>query len=103
MRQKYRWSDKLDKLIPIEEWTDDMDSHYKSAGYSIIPDIQPYRSMIDGTVIHSRSQHRQHLKEHGCVEIGNDSSLSKQPKPSYDSRGLKEEIIRAVDKHTRRR
>ena len=38
----------------------------------IVPDIQPYRSMIDGTLITSRSQHRNHLREHQCVEIGND-------------------------------
>ena len=48
------------------------------AGYMVMPDIQPYRSMIDGSLITSRSVHRSHLKQHGCVEVGNDSSL-KQP------------------------
>jgi predicted HAD superfamily phosphohydrolase YqeG len=36
----------------------------------IIPDIKPYKSMIDGTWITSRSQHREHLKAHNCIEIG---------------------------------
>lgn len=43
----------------------------------VMGDIKPYRSQIDGTLITSRSQHREHLKANGCVEVGNDSSLSK--------------------------
>lgn len=39
-------------------------------------DIQPYRSMVTGEMIESRSQHRAHLKQHGKVEIGNE-----MPKP----------------------
>ena len=35
-------------------------------------DIQPYKSMIDGSWITSRSQHREHLRKHGCREVGND-------------------------------
>lgn len=68
----------------------------------IAADIKPYRSMIDGSMINSRSQHRQHLKDHGCVEIGNDSSLRKRPKPLESPPGLKETIIRAVNQHTKR-
>ena len=43
-----------------------------SEGPMIFGDIKPYRSMIDGSIITSRSQHREHLKANGCVEIGND-------------------------------
>ena len=42
-------------------------------GIQIIPDIEPYQSMITGERIRSRSHHRQHLKDHGCVEVGNDA------------------------------
>lgn len=38
----------------------------------VMPDIHEYTSMIDGTRIRSRSQHREHLRMHGCVEIGNE-------------------------------
>lgn len=38
----------------------------------ITTDIQPYRSMITGERIAGRSQHREHLHRHGCVEIGNE-------------------------------
>jgi hypothetical protein len=35
-------------------------------------DIAPYKSMIDGSMITSRSMHRRHLKANGCEEVGND-------------------------------
>ena len=46
-----------------------------AASYYVMGDIQPYRSMIDGTLIQSRSRHREHLRQHGCVEVGNDSRI----------------------------
>ena len=39
----------------------------------IMPDIQPYQSMVDGSIITSRSRHREHLRQHRCVEVGNDA------------------------------
>lgn len=43
----------------------------------IMPEIEPYRSMVTGELITSRAKHREHLKRHGMVEVGNDSSLTK--------------------------
>lgn len=40
----------------------------------IMPDIAPYKSMIDGSEITSRSHHRAHLKENDCVEVGNETA-----------------------------
>jgi putative FmdB family regulatory protein len=37
---------------------------------SVMADIQPYRSMATGEMITSRTQHRNHLKSRGLVEIG---------------------------------
>lgn len=39
----------------------------------ITTDIQPYRSMITGERIAGRSQHREHLRNHGCIEVGNEA------------------------------
>ena len=47
----------------------------------ITTDIQPYRSMITGERIAGRSQHREHLRRHGCIEIGNEMPKSKAAKP----------------------
>ncbi len=41
-------------------------------GPYIISDIKDYPSVITGEMITSRSQHRAHLREHNCVEVGND-------------------------------
>ena len=43
----------------------------------IMPDIQPYQSMADGSMITSRSHHREHLRQHNCIEIGNESMETK--------------------------
>lgn len=67
---------------------------------TIIPDIKPYKSMIDGSIISSRSKHREHLRQHGCIEVGNDSSvMNPVKKPLESPKGLKECIIEAARKH----
>lgn len=57
----------------------------------IMPDISPYKSVITGEVIGSRSTHRDHLRQHNCIEVGNE-----KPKPqpiTYSAlKGLKEEL-----------
>lgn len=65
----------------------------ESKGPMIMKDIDPYKSMIDGSMITSRSHHREHLRMHGCVEIGNDSSLSRKPQPLQAPPGLKETLV----------
>jgi hypothetical protein len=45
----------------------------------IMPDIQPYQSMADGTMITSRSHHREHLRQHNCIEIGNEKMENRAP------------------------
>jgi len=69
----------------------------ESRGPMVMKDIQPYISQIDGSEITSRSKHREHLRQHNCVEIGNETKYL-QPKPLASPPGLKEAIIRATDK-----
>lgn len=38
----------------------------------VASDISGYISQVDGSWIESRSKHRDHLKRHGMVELGND-------------------------------
>lgn len=49
----------------------------------VAADMQPYKSMITGEMITSRSQHRAHLKAHNCIEIGNETKYLK-PKEKID-------------------
>lgn len=44
----------------------------KGRYHYVVPDIQPYKSMIDGKMVTSRSEHRRHLKANNCIEVGND-------------------------------
>lgn len=67
------------------------------SGHYVQGDIQPYRSMVDGSLITSRSHHREHLRQHGCVEVGNDSSLQRTERPALKPSGnLKEQIAAQV-------
>lgn len=56
------------KLVPKDEYYAPAET---GAAY-IQPDIAPYKSMITGEMITSRSQHREHLRQHNCFEIGNE-------------------------------
>jgi len=64
--------------------------------FGIIPEIQPYRSQIDGSMITSRTQHRNHLKNNGCIEVGTEKQ---QPKKREEPKGLKDAIGKAVYQH----
>ena len=43
-------------------------------------DISGYVSQIDGSWIDSKSKHRSHLKQHGCIEVGNEKMSNAAPK-----------------------
>lgn len=56
------------------------------AAHYVINDIQPYQSMIDGSMITSRSRHREHLQAHGCIEVGNEKMQNRAPAPVESQR-----------------
>lgn len=75
------------KLVPADEFY----AAREPLAPMVMPDIQPYRSMVTGEIINSRSRHREHLKDHGCVEVGNDW---KQPQRRVNPHaGLKRTLI----------
>ncbi len=61
----------------------------------ILPDILPYQSMADGSMITSRSQHRAHLRQHNCIEIGNEK-MESRPTVVKDTRRevLREQVAK---------
>lgn len=75
-------------LIPEEDW------HAAPVvkTHMVMPDIQPYRSMVDGSEIGSRSTHRSHLRQHRLVEVGNELKYLK-PRPVTPPPGLKQTLI----------
>lgn len=56
------------KLIPADEYVPPA----RAASPFVMDDIKPYKSMITGEMIQGRAQHRAHLREHGCIEVGNE-------------------------------
>ena len=66
-------------------------------GPMILDDIKPYRSMADGSIITSRSKHRDHLKAHGCVEIGDQVHHLQVQRPTFESPARKELIRAQID------
>jgi hypothetical protein len=58
----------------------------------VVPDIEPYRSVVTGERIRGRAHHRQHLKQHALVEIGNER-ISRKPVPLPP---VHEDIKRAI-------
>ena len=77
MKTTYVWLD--GELVVKGSTSRTHDSAY------VQPDIQPYKSMIDGRMVTSRSHHRRHLKANNCVEVGNEQMQSR-PKQSRDTR-----------------
>jgi hypothetical protein len=70
-----------EELVWVRE---ELDKHTKP-GHQIMLDIQPYKSMVDGSMITSRSKHREHLRQHNCIEIGNEK-MQNTPPPVQSSR-----------------
>ena len=64
-------------------------------GPMIMPDINPYQSMIDGSMITSRSLHKEHLKRNNCVEVG-DYDFTPKPLPEVSPQKRKDLIVRQV-------
>ncbi len=75
-------------------WAPEPPTH--QGGPTVMGDIQPYRSTIDGSLISSRSRHREHLLAHNCIEVGNE-----RPKPRQDTwtatQGLRQELIARIN------
>lgn len=80
-----------------EAWPQECLGHYSErskSGIQVIKDIEPYRSVIDRSVIGGRKQHRDHLRAHGCIEVGNEFGKSRQPE--YVG-GVRNDIKRAME------
>jgi len=94
---RYIQNPKTLELVPAETWRPDtVTIHY------VMPDIQPYKSMVDGSVISSRSTHREHLRMHNCIEVGNETKYLK-PKELTPAPGLRDTLARATYERLRRK
>lgn len=63
----------------------------------IVRDIAAYRSPVDNSVITSRSAHREHLKAHDLIEVGNEPIGHTKPPELVIDRELGERIKHHLD------
>lgn len=78
------------KVVPRDEA-----SYQGHGGLTVMRDIEPYKSTITGEIIGGRRQHRQHLRDHKCIEVGNEF---KPHKPNWDVGGRVADIKAAMEK-----
>ena len=94
-RGSYVFDKETGELIPKSEY-------YGSSTVNapmVLNDIQGYKSMQTGEWIGSRSTHREHLKAHRLIEIGNETKahLTKQA-PKVDREALRRDIHQSMQK-----
>lgn len=93
MRRRYVQDRETGDLIEVGA---DYRPRKAEAAHYVIPDITPYRSMQTGEVIGSRSVHREHLRRHGLIEVGNESRALEKLRPPPVSREERRRAIAAV-------
>jgi hypothetical protein len=87
------WGFKLGTPEAEEAWKQKQEMTAKESPM-VMSDIEGYVSQVDGTWIKSRSHHREHLKQHRMIELGND--VPKQHKPVELSRKEQETRKRKI-------
>ena len=90
MRRSYVQDPVTLELVPKDEYV----PRHEVTAPMVIPDIAGYKSMATGEWISSRSQHRDHLKRHGLIEIGNEKQVNK-PR-GVDRAGIRKAAEEAV-------
>ena len=91
MKRVYVWRDGR-----IQELTGKEPGSVAPLSPAVIGDIKPYKSMITGETIGSRSTHRAHLRAHGYTEVGNEIETLMRPRVPTETRELREDILRAI-------
>ncbi len=88
---RYRQDPQTLELVPMDE------AAY-FAVHHVMPEIAPYKSMVTGETIESRSRHQEHLRRHNMIEIGNEvpALMSQRGIPDVDPQGRKELIKRQI-------
>lgn len=108
MRRKYRYNPATKEMELISESIGARDR-----GILICPDIEPFKSSVDGSVITGRRALREHNKRNDVTNPADFRShwegKAKERErmfggdPSFDRQRRIESVKRAVEQHTRRR
>jgi hypothetical protein len=79
-KEKYLefWGFTLGSPEAEQAWKEKQEMTFREAP-SVMSDIEGYVSQVDGSWIDSRSKHRNHLKQHRMIELGNDAPTQHKP------------------------
>ena len=98
VRGSFVWDPVTKSMVPKEEYYENLDV----SAPMVMGDIQPYKSMVTGEMIQSRSHHRSHLKQHGLVEVGNETKYIMNQKRPAPPPGLKQRIAEIANAKLKR-
>jgi len=87
------WGYTLGSPEAEQAWKEKQEMTFREAPM-VQSDIEGYISQVDGTWIKSKSMHRDHLKQHKMIELGND--VPTQHKPAELSRKSQEARKRQI-------
>ena len=90
---RYRQDNKTHKLIPIDEWNEEVHGRNRSA--AVHGDLESFVSPVDGSVISDRAQLREHNRKH---KVTNSSDFS----PEFYEKAAKERAMHYNGEHTRK-
>ena len=103
---RYRW-DKEGKLVTLDEWYALYGNDNSSSTPAILGDITPFKSSVDGTVIGSRKDLREHNTRNGVVNTDDLSGLPPKKTASEfkhsesDRREMRERLSYQLDQQRR--
>jgi hypothetical protein len=108
MRRRYRQNPKTLEMELLSDNTQPRDR-----GILVCPDITPFKSIVDGTVITGRRALREHNKRNQVTftedfrghweHTAKERAKVYSGDPSFDRQRRVSHIVNAVEKHTRRR
>ena len=69
---------------------------HRGMGLQVVPDIAPFKNVIDGQIIGGRSQKRDMMRRYGVEEVGTEKQKVRERPPQRVDLGLVQEIKRAM-------
>ena len=93
VRGKFIFDEEKKEFVPADEFV----RGGSGATHYVMGDLQPYKSMVTGEMIMGRAQHRDHLRQHNVIEVGNEVKYISQRKEVKPPPGLKRTIAEIVN------
>ena len=81
---------------PLPEYGGPAIDSKRTGSVQVMRDMGEYTSPIDGTRIGSRSEHRDHVRRHDVVEMGNER-IGSMERPQHSDRRAGYDIKRALE------